>query len=72
MASPLFIVGDLNMDLVCSKGADLQDFMNMNNLSNYVKDFTRIAFVTRYNSVTKKFTISKSLIDVIIHNSNLF
>ena len=63
---PLFIIGDLNIDLKTSKGANLTRFMNGFNLSNFVDDYTRVS--TKYNNKTDKFITSKSLIDVIFHN----
>ena len=66
---PLFIIGDLNMDLKSSKGIDLTNFMIFNNMINYVDDYTRI--VSRYSAKQNKFINSKSLLDVVLHNSNL-
>jgi hypothetical protein len=38
---PLFIVGDLNMDLLSAKGQPLIDFMEGLKLNNFVKEPTR-------------------------------
>ncbi len=56
---PLFIIGDLNMDLLSSKGQLLSDFMKDHLLKNFIKEPTRI---------TKT---SSTLIDVLLHNQNL-
>ena len=66
---PLFIIGDLNIDLKSSKGQKLLQFMKSNDLSNFVDDYTRVA--SKYNNNINEFTISRSLIDVIIHNKNI-
>ncbi len=39
---PLFIIGDLNMDLRSKKGKILYNFMLQNNLKNFAKHPTRI------------------------------
>lgn len=57
------------MDLQSAKGNDPLNFMCCNNMKNYVEDFTRI--VSRYSSKKNEFNTIKSLIDVILHNSNL-
>jgi hypothetical protein len=68
---PLFIVGDLNMDLsdANTEDTDFKDFLTNNDLINYVKDYTRV--VTRYIVAQNSFITSKTLIDVILHNSDL-
>jgi hypothetical protein len=63
---PLFIFGDLNMDLRSSKVLDLANFLLRNDLKNFVNEHTRVC--RRYDK--KKFQTSKSLIDVCIANQN--
>jgi hypothetical protein len=63
---PLFIFGDLNMDLKSSKGNDLAKFMSRNELKNFVDVYTRI--FRKYYKETKDYKTSKTLIDVAIHN----
>jgi hypothetical protein len=63
---PLFIFGDLNMDLKSSKGNDLAKFMARNELKNFVDVYTRI--FRKYYKETKDYKTSKTLIDVAIHN----
>lgn len=41
---PLFIIGDLNIDLKSSKGKKLLRFMTGYNLSNFVDEYTRTAY----------------------------
>ncbi len=66
--SPLFIVGDLNMDLKSKNGNDLNCFMINNDYKNFVTQYTRIK--TNYYKKKDKFITSKTLIDVVIHNKN--
>ena len=61
----LFIIGDLNMDLHSSKGNDLKEFLLNNDYKNFVNDVTRIGRREKDDKV------SKTLIDVVIHNSNM-
>ncbi len=63
---PLFIIGDLNMDLKSIRGADLLNFLIRNNLKNSVEQHTRVC--RSYYKDRKKFQTSKTLIDVIISN----
>ena len=65
---PLFIFGDLNMDLRSSKGLDLANFLLRNDLKNFVNEHTRVC--RSYYKDKKKFQTSKSLIDVCISNQN--
>ena len=67
-SEPLFIVGDLNMDLRSTKGIDLRDFLIRNELKNFVNQHTRVC--RSYYKKKKKYQTSKTLIDVIIHNQN--
>ena len=69
MSVPLFIISDLNIDLISVKGDKLYNFMANLNLSNYVNGYTLIA--SRYYNNSDKFLISKSLIDVVLHNDSL-
>ena len=66
---PLFIIGDLNMDLNTSKGMDLVNFMDIHNLKNFVTEFTRS--VITWNSKKNAYRSSNSIIDVVLHNSDL-
>jgi len=65
---PLFIIGDLNMDLVSDKGDELRDFLTTNDLKNYVVEHTRVQ--TNYFEKKQKHMTSKTLIDVILHNKS--
>jgi len=65
----LFIIGDLNMNLLDKNNNQLDILIKNNNLSNYVEEPTRIA--TIFHEKEKKFTTSETLIDVIIHNNDL-
>lgn len=67
---PIFIIGDLNMNLDSSNSnIDLTEFLASNQLTNFVNEPTRVATVHHANSST---TISSStLIDVILHNADL-
>ena len=67
----LFIVGDLNMDLFEEniKNSNLIDFMFNNNFNQAVTDPTRIC--TKYYTSSNQLMVSKTLIDVIIHNNDL-
>ena len=65
---PIFIIGDLNMDLKSKKGCNLMDFMDNNQLTNFVDKYTRTD--TRFIKKKNKYVTSKSLIDVILHNKN--
>jgi exonuclease III len=60
--SSWFIIGDLNLDLLSTKGDLLKSFMSDNDLKNFVESPTRVAFTKNYSSST--------LIDVILHNKN--
>ena len=66
---PLFIIGDLNMDLKSSTGDNLKEFLLNNEYKNFVTDYTRIekSFYKKQNN----FMVSKTLIDVVIHNSDM-
>ena len=68
---PLFIVGDLNLDLACtnSSGKCLLDWMASCNLVNYVDKPTREA---DYNmKATNTVNHTSTLLDVVLHNKNL-
>ena len=74
---PLFIIGDLNLDLlkdegdnyVTDKGLQLHQLLVNYNLKNYITDPTRIAYYR--NKATNDVRKSTSLIDVLIHNGDL-
>ena len=65
---PLFIIGDLNMDLNSDAGKLLHDFMNDFHLKNFIKEPTRVKSRLFENSTVKT---SSTLLDVILHNDNL-
>ena len=68
---PLFIIGDLNMDLNSHHGKLLQDFMADFVLTNFVKESTRVqSRLSRKNS-SSRFCESSTLLDVILHNDIL-
>ena len=71
LSDPLFIIGDLNMDLANNdnNNSDFADFLSTNNLKNHINNFTRVATLHHFNTNTT--TTSESLIDVILHNSDL-
>ncbi len=66
---PLFIVGDLNMDLLSSAGDDLKEFMISNELKNGVTEPTRTQ--TSFYKSDNEYRTSSTLIDVILHNQDL-
>jgi hypothetical protein len=53
----MLIIGDLNMDMLSSKGAHLRDFCDEFGLVNFVKEPTRVVYGK-----------SSTLIDVVLHN----
>ena len=70
-SDPLFIIGDLNMDLNSHHGKLLQDFMADFILTNFVKESTRVqSRLSRKNSFSL-FCESSTLLDVIFHNDSL-
>ena len=58
----LFVIGDLNMDWLSSKGDKLKMFCNEYELKNYVIEPTRV-----FQSINQS---SSTLIDVVLHNGN--
>ncbi|RNA23157.1 Sentrin-specific protease [Brachionus plicatilis] len=66
---PLFIIGDLNMDLLDNLSKSLKDFMTSNGLINYVIEPTRT--VTKFYRNSNKEKTSNTLIDVVLHNGTL-
>ena len=76
LSKPLFIVGDLNVDLlkqsdkyINDKGILLQEFLSNYNLKNAVAKATRIA--SYKNKINGEIRTSTSLIDVLLYNSDL-
>jgi hypothetical protein len=70
MNIPLFIIGDLNMDLANDfKSKYLVQFMNLLKLNNYVNVSTRDG--KRWNEQAQKYSYSNTILDVILHNKNL-
>jgi hypothetical protein len=65
---PLFIIGDLNMNLLTSAGDELKDFMINNDLKNAVRTPTRIA--TSFYKKENEYRTSSTLIDVILYNDH--
>lgn len=66
---PLFIVGDLNMDLGENVNKNLKDFMTSNGLVNFVMSPTRtIKNFYKHNQVYKT---SSTLIDLVLHDGTL-
>jgi exonuclease III len=65
---PLFLIGDLNFDLL-DKDCKLFDFINNYNLFNFVNKPTRIS--NNYHSKKNEFICKESLIDIVLHNQNL-
>jgi hypothetical protein len=74
---PLFIIGDLNLDLLKDKngcysnknGELLQQFIDNYNLINFINSPTRSA--TYKSKKDNSVRITNTLIDVLLHNSNL-
>lgn len=64
----LFVIGDLNMDLLSGLGDDLVNFMNCNNLKNFVGNPTRIG--RTLSKSTQKLSKTATLIDVVLHNKD--
>lgn len=73
MELPLFIVGDLNMDLLSDRGSELSKFLYNNSLRNFVDKPTRTATVKSWDVSSSCYVnkTSSTLIDVIIHNAGL-
>ena len=77
LSLPLFIVGDLNLDLlktekneyVNDRGLQQQQLLSNYNLKNYVQGITRIGHYK--NQKTGVIRTSESSIDVILHNGDL-
>ncbi len=67
-SEPLFIIGDLNMNLLNSDGDDLKDFMVNNELKNSVRSPTRTQ--TSFFKKRNAHKTSSTLIDVILHNDH--
>ena len=65
----LFIIGDLNQDLLSEQGKYLKNLISDYNLKNYILEPTRV--VTVYSNKKNDYRTSRSLIDVIIHNNDV-
>lgn len=65
----ILIIGDINIDLMKQSvdRNEIFNFLRVNNLKNYVKDFTRHQIVEIDNEVR----IKKSLIDLVMTNGDL-
>lgn len=57
----LYVIGDLNMNWLCDKGARLREFCLIHNLKNFVEKPTRV-------QINKNNYCTSSLIDVVLHN----
>lgn len=76
LSKPIFIVGDLNIDLSTQNGDSLISFAKRYDFCNFVHEHTRVVKsiahrVTRSLESNRISRLSSSLIDVILHNSNL-
>ena len=69
MNDSIFIIGDLNMDLLSHDGILLSDFMNRLSFRNFCLDPTRIA--SRTCKISNKISVSSTLLDVIMHNGSI-
>ncbi len=69
LSNPIFIIGDINMDILNGKNNIILKFIKDNNLKNEITQPTHS--ILRYNNETKQSTFSESCIDLLIHNSNL-
>jgi len=67
-SEPLFIFGDLNMDLKSEKGDDLKDFLINNDYKNFIDDYTRIA--TYECSTSGELRTTKTYLDIVLSNSD--
>jgi hypothetical protein len=67
-SEPLFIFGDLNMDLKSEKGDDLKDFLINNDYKNFIDDYTRIA--TYECSTSGELRTTKTCLDIVISNGD--
>ena len=65
----MLIMGDLNINLFNKDNNKLLNFINNNNMTNYVDKPTRVATIYHENNNTH--TTSETLIDVILHNNDL-
>ena len=69
LKEPIFIVGDLNMDLNSNNSKLLKEFMCDYKLKNCISQPTRIrSRIMKKNSIIRS---SSTLIDVLIHNGDL-
>ena len=66
LSKPLFIIGDLNINLSSDKATAIESFLSTYNLRNFVKDPTRQVYKLKKHS--RELTYSSTLIDVILHN----
>jgi hypothetical protein len=65
----IFVVGDLNINLLTNKDNLLTNFIKSYNLKNLVKSPTHEA--SKIFKKSNKIKISQTLIDVVLHNNNL-
>ncbi len=69
LKDPLFIIGDLNMDLSSANLNPLKEFISLNKFQNFITEPTRVR--TRFLKSSNDESSSSTLIDVIIHNKDL-
>ena len=67
--NPLFIIGDLKMDILSAKGQPLLDYMEEQKIKNFVNEPTRVSSKFFKSSSVNQY--SNTLIDVILHNKDL-
>ena len=64
----IFIIGDLNMDLLSIHGKLLKEFISRFSFSNLSSEPTRTA--SRIHKATNSTSISSTLLDVVLHNNS--
>jgi hypothetical protein len=69
LKDPLFIIGDLNMDLLSPNPHPLKEFITLNSFNNFITEPTRIR--NRFFKASNDEASSSTLIDVLIHNKDL-
>ena len=69
LLNPIFIIGDINIDILKSNNNIILNFTKNNNLKNEITQPTHS--ILRYDNNTNQSTFSESCIDLIIHNNNL-
>lgn len=67
---PLFIIGDLNMDMLDKNNKNLVEFLGNNDLVYFVTEPTRVSQSYCNCNKSQKLKSSKTIIDVILHNGD--